>query len=82
MRDSIHHGRVIHKQQRTVVLDSMAYIYDCPACEYVMPSTTREGATALRVQHVRTTHPWMLNDLLWDESPLSREEVNSGGNRE
>lgn len=70
MRDSIYRSNRIRRGTRVIALAQVSHVFDCPACEYVMTATTQEGAETLRRVHVRITHPALLADLLWQESPL------------
>lgn len=68
---SIYRGNRLQRRNTWMLLGRMAWIFDCPECEYNLACETREGAETIRSVHVRTAHPARIVDNNWQESPLS-----------
>lgn len=54
---------------RTVQLEALSYVFDCPDCEYVMTALTLEGAETIERRHMLSlpsTHLESYKIVAWD----------------
>lgn len=70
-KQSIYRGNRLKRRNTWMLLSRMAWIFQCPECEYNLACETKEAAETIRSVHVRTAHPAHITENHWEESPLS-----------